>query len=137
MEQIPSLLLAPEANPGELISAGDYGWSLLKILVALVLVCGAAYVLLVAVRRFLPGTTPRGCMRIIDRCPLSSRQQLWVVEVTGRFFLIGATDTGLTRLAELDPEDIPPPGSTPAQSFADLLRRKTKTPDPPPEEPAP
>lgn len=137
MEHLPLLLLAPDPAPGELISAGGYGWSLLKILVALVLVCGAAYVLLAAVRRFLPGTTPRGCMRIIDRCPLSSRQQLWVVEVTGRFFLIGATDTRLTRLAELDPEDIPPPASAPAQSFANLLRRKTGAPELPPEEPEP
>ena len=121
MDHIPLLLLASDPAPGELISAGSYGWSLLQILVSLVLVCGAAYVLLRAVRRFLPGTTARGCMRVIDRCPLSSRQQLWIVEVTGRYFLIGASDSALTRLAELDPEEIPPPGP-PGRSFAELLR---------------
>ena len=123
MDQIPLLLLAQDPISGELLSAGSYGWSLLKILVALVLVCGAAYILLRAVRRFLPGTTARGCMQIIDRCSLSSSQQLWVVEVTGRFFLIGATDHSLTRLAELDPEAIPPPPpSGEGVSFKELLR---------------
>ncbi len=132
MEQILLLLLAPDPAPGELMSAGGYGWSLLKILVALVLVCGAAYVLLRAVRRFLPGTTPRGCMRVIDRCPLSGRQQLWLVEVTGRYFLVGATDTTLTRLAEIDPDDIPPePEPGEARRFLDLLRRGDHKPEEP------
>ncbi len=118
-------LLAPDVTTGAL-STG-YGWSLLKILVSLVIVCGAAYGLLLLVRRLMPGTTSRGCMRIIDRCPLSARQQLWLVEVTGRYFLVGATDTTLTRLAELDPADIPPEedGMKP-RSFAELLRGKEK-----------
>lgn len=121
------VLLAPDPVGGGL--ATGYGWSLLKILIALVVVCGAAYGLLVLVRRLLPGTTSRGCMRIIDRCPLSSRQQLWLVEVTGRYFLVGATDTTLTRLAELDPADIPPEeeGARPG-SFLELLKGKGHAP---------
>lgn len=116
---------APDTEPGSLVAAGSYGWALLKVLLSLVLVCGAAYVLLRLARRFLPGASTRGgCIRVIDRCPLSARQQLWVVEVTGRYYLIGSTDSSLTRLAELDPEDIPPPREEPSLDFRQLLRRR-------------
>jgi flagellar protein FliO/FliZ len=106
-----------------------YGWALLKVTLALALVCLLAYVALRLLRRLsgLGGGAGSGALRIIERCPLSPRQTLWLVEVAGRYFLLGATDQQVTRLAELEPGTIPPPPERP--SLRELLSRK-KDPDP-------
>jgi flagellar biosynthetic protein FliO len=105
-----------------------FGMALLKMVAALVLVCVLAYVGLRLARRHLPGAQPGGgLLRVVERCPLSARQSLWIVEVGERYLLIGASDGGLTRLAELDPEEVArriKQGGPPPRSFLDLLRGK-------------
>lgn len=103
-----ALLMAQGAT-----ATGAYGWALLKVSMALALICLLAYVLVRAaqgrfgVGRHLGGRGG-GELRILDRYPLSPRQALWVVEVGGRVFLIGAGEGGITRLAELDPRTMTP-----------------------------
>jgi len=41
-------------------------------------------------------------MRVIDRCSLSANRGLWIVEVSGRTFLLGEAEGGISNLAELD-----------------------------------
>lgn len=84
-----------------------FGWALLQMVVALVVVCVLAAVLLRWARRFLVGPRPHpGLVRVLDRAPLSPRQSVWVVEACGRYFVVGASDSGLSRLAELDRAEV-------------------------------
>jgi len=112
------------AGQGPALAPPGYGWAVAKLLVALLVACGASFVLLHFLRRMLlrgrAGLS--STIKVIERCPLSPRQSLWLVEVAGRFFLLGSTDAAVTRLAELDPGSLPPhPRATP--SFGEILRR--------------
>jgi flagellar biosynthetic protein FliO len=94
------------SEPPELTPTG-FGAALLKMVAALVLVCVLAYVALRLARRHLVARqTQRSTMRVVERCPLSARQSLWIVEVGGRYFLIGATEGAIAKLAELDEEQV-------------------------------
>lgn len=112
--------------------AGSYGWALLKVSLALGLICLLAYLIM----RMAQGKMARfpgrggGELRVLDRYPLSPRQVLWLVEVGGRVFLLGAGEGGIVRLAELDPQTMTAaegqgePGS--GVPFAELLERVRK-----------
>lgn len=103
-----------------------YGMALFKMLAALVVVCVLAYLLLRLAQRHLGGRAQGGLLRVVDRCPLTGRQSLWVVEVDGRFFLIGTTDGSITKLAELEGDQIPSDleRARSQRSFWDLLKGK-------------
>jgi flagellar biogenesis protein FliO len=66
-----------------------------------------------------------GPIRVLARCPLEPRRSLFIVEVAGRGFLIGAGDSAMTLLAEVDPAAVkaaaPPPGD--GARFAQVLAR--------------
>jgi flagellar biogenesis protein FliO len=129
-----SSALAPLAE-SELAPPG-YGWTLLKLLGALLFVCALAYVALRLVRRQLTGAQQGANLRVVERCPLSSRHSLWLVEAGGRFFLLGTNDApggGVTRLAELDEVAVRQARSEPGRSFWEVLQRRGAT-TPPKEE---
>ena len=94
-------LLAPAAQPA---LPGGYGWALVKMMLALVVVCVAAYVALRYGLKKLQGRAGRGvgAMRVVERCALASGRNLWIVEAQGRRFLIGESEGGISNLAELD-----------------------------------
>lgn len=106
-----------------------YGWALLKMVGALLLVCLLAYLALRLARRHLAGGAGfGGAVRVVERCPLSSRHSLWVVEVGGRCLLLGTSDapgSGVCKLAELDPGQLPPRPVEPprGRSFREILQR--------------
>ena len=119
-----SLLL--EAQSG-LPSAPGFGLALLKMVAALVLVCVLAYLVLRLVRRHLPAARGGGLLRVIERCPLSARHSLWIVAVGERYFLLGASDGGISRLVELEREAVERgsgaiAGKRAPRRFRDLLR---------------
>lgn len=102
-----------------------YGWALLKMLGALLLVCVLAYLVLRFARR--PAARGAGAVRVVERCPLSARHSLWVVEVGGRCLLLGTSDAPggpVCKLAELDGTQLPPREPAPrARSFWEILQR--------------
>ncbi len=123
-----------------------YGWALLRMLAALVVVCLAAYLLLrFGLKRLGAPRVAAQSMRAIDRLPLGSNQTLWIVEVSGQRLLVGAGDGGprllslLPSQAQIDspmsagladgvPDDTPPAVHEPAsarhgKSFSALLKR--------------
>lgn len=125
-------ILAPSIafEAGPLAPAG-YLWSLIRMLGALLLVCTLAYFLFRGLRRLAGRRPPVGAVRVLERCPLSPRHCLWVVEVGDRCFLLGGSEGpggSLVRLAELDRSSLAPArgagvGPTPGPSFREILRR--------------
>ena len=116
---------------GGATTAGAYGWALFKVAAALAVICVLAYLLVRAAQGKAGrlGGTGGGALRILDRTHLSPRQALWLVEVGGRVFLLGAGEGGVTRLAELDPETVAAAGGEPGeggQAFGEFLDRLRK-----------
>ncbi|MFN7928212.1 MAG: flagellar biosynthetic protein FliO [Blastocatellia bacterium] len=83
----------------------------LQMIVALGFVVGLAYLIL---RVLLPRTMQRmnvsrlkaadstmGMMRLVDTLALKERQQLHIVEITGRYFAIATTDSSATTITEI------------------------------------
>lgn len=118
------IVAAPLAGDGGLAPMG-YGWALLRLLLALGVVCLLAFVTLKLLQRRLRGGPTPGLLRVLDRLPLGPRQQLWLVEVGGRVFLLGASDGGIARLAELEAGSLPETGPS-SSSFAQTLARLTR-----------
>ncbi|MFH1132695.1 MAG: flagellar biosynthetic protein FliO [Pseudomonadota bacterium] len=114
-------LLVPTAD----VPTG-YGWALFRMLIVLVAVCLLAYVLLRFGLRKLGQPAPQGTnLRIVDRCTISTGRIVCIVEVAGRYFLLGATDGGISRLAELDPDSFSLTEEK-TKSFRDWLKRSSK-----------
>jgi len=118
------LFLGEEA----VVAPTGFGVALLKMVLALVLVCVLAFLLLRFLRRRLTPSTPGPLLRVVESCPLTSRQSVWIVEAAGRYFLVGATEGALQRLAELDPAEVEAhrqnsPEAGPVR-FLDILRGK-------------
>lgn len=90
---------------------------LLQTIVALALVCGLAYLLFRWVLPRLQGAAGRagGMIRVVDRLGLDARKSLIVVEVAGRWLLVGTSEAGVQLVSELD--------ATTAREAADELER--------------
>lgn len=71
---------------------------LLLALVALALLVWAAW--------RVWGRAPSRLMRVVARLPLEPRRALYLIEVAGEYFLVGAGEGGLSTLAELSPESV-------------------------------
>ena len=103
-----------------------------KMLLALLVVCAAAYVLLrYGLKRLAGG--PRGAaqtMRVVERCALAAGRNIWIVEAGGRFFLLGETEGGISNLAELDKDEtaelLKKAASERSPSFLDVLKRRPR-----------
>jgi flagellar protein FliO/FliZ len=74
-----------------------------------------------------------GMVRVVARCPLEPRRSVYVIEVTGRSFLVGVGDGPMALLAELDGDKVaaaaaPEPSAAAyglPEALARLLRRRS------------
>jgi len=66
-------------------------------------------------------------VRIVDRCPLEAKKTVFLLEVAGRYLLVGAADGSISRIAgeaDLDePEIRRLIGAPPAHSFSSLMKK--------------
>jgi flagellar protein FliO/FliZ len=107
--------------------------ALVQVAVVLVAIC---ILLWVVVRWILPrmarAAGARGIrlgggklIRVVDRCPLEPKRTLFLVEVAGRFVLLGSSEGSITRLGgeELDAAELRRLlGAPPSKPFASLLQ---------------
>lgn len=95
---------APVAGLGELGSA------FIQMVMMLGLVCLLAYLILgkalPRLMRVQPPTAPRRMLEVIDRLPLDQRRSIMVVKLGDRYFLVGATETGISLLSRLETDEI-------------------------------
>jgi flagellar protein FliO/FliZ len=92
-------------KPEQFQTGGSVLWMFVQTILALGFVCLLAYLLLsVVLPRLKVGSSNRTMIHVMDRTPLDQRRSLYVVEVTGRWLLIGASESGVQMISELDPE---------------------------------
>jgi flagellar protein FliO/FliZ len=108
----------PFGEPDALDGGGASG--ALRTLIRMALALGAVlllvYLLLHKGLGALSGRLAKGrLVRVVDRVGLEPKKALYVVEVAGRYFLIGTADHGVSCLAALDHADT-------KAAFEDLLR---------------
>lgn len=76
---------------------------LLQTIFALAAVCGLAYVIF---RVILPGLqvipNQNGMVRVVERVGLDAKRSLVVVEVAGKWIVLGVSDNGVNMVCELD-----------------------------------
>jgi flagellar protein FliO/FliZ len=128
---------APEETPVPGVEE-SFVDELIFVVIVLVAICLFFYVL---IRWLLPRMSRlaggRGLrigggkvIRVVDRCVLEPRRSLYVVEVAGRFWLLGATEGSITKLAG---EDLDEPelrrmlGVPPSKPFASLLKKEPQS----------
>ncbi len=106
----------------------------MQTIFALVVVCGLAYLIFrVILPRLAVSYGANNMVRVVDRIGLDARKSLYVIEVTGKWMLIAASENGVQLIAELDAvsakvaeEEIVkqrqlPPGTAFGKSFSDKL----------------
>lgn len=86
------------------------GWTfivmLLQTFLALAFVCGLAYVIFrVLLPKFTTNFGANNMMRVVDRIGLDTRKSLYIIEVTGRWFLVAASEGGVQMISELDAKE--------------------------------
>lgn len=103
-----------EAVPGEAGEAAvagpelgaDYGMMLIKMIIALGLVCLLAYaVLRWGVGRLAGGRAGGEHMQVLGRLALGPNRTIMVVQVGPRFLVLGNTETEISLLSELSAEN--------------------------------
>lgn len=86
----------------------SYGSLLLQTILALILVCVLAYVLLrYGLKWLIP--KPKGqiqAMRIIDRLPLEGRRAVYMVEIGEKVLILAATDSSINKVGELSSSEL-------------------------------
>ena len=98
-----------------------FGTYIIETLVTLVAVVALAILVLVSARRFGIGR-PLGPLELIGRLPLEGRRAVYLVRVADRVFVLGASEAGIEKLGELEPNSIQP--SLPYKGgFRDVLAR--------------
>lgn len=78
---------------------------LVQTVLALLFVCGVAYVIFrVILPRLATNYGGNSMIRIVDRAGLEARKSLYVIEVAGKWLLVSASEEGVQLVSELDPE---------------------------------
>ena len=81
----------------------SFVWMLFQTLLALAFVCGLAYLIFrVLLPRFTTNFGANNMMRVVDRIGLDTRKSLYIIEVTGRWFLVAGSESGVQMISELD-----------------------------------
>jgi flagellar biosynthetic protein FliO len=99
------LLQEGQLGPEQFQSGRGLIWTFVQTIFALGVVCLLAYLILrVVLPRLSITGAGRSMVRVVDRTPVDQRRSLLVIEVTGRWLLVGVSEAGLQLISELDPQ---------------------------------
>ena len=104
--------------------------------VSLLGVVALAWIILYAGRR-LGVPQLKGPMQLLGRLPLEHRRAICLVKVGERVLVIGTSEAGITKLAELNENELPDLTPVVRRGFADILQAtlRRKPPENPREDP--
>ncbi len=96
------------------------GSYLVETAVTLLAVVALALLILVGARRLGVGR-PVGPMQLLGRLPLDARRSVYLVQIGRRVLVLGVSEAGLTRLAQLPADQVPQGVEKPGPGFGDVL----------------
>lgn len=102
--------------------SGDLIWAAVRLLVALPLVLGMAYLVLKygLARRYVVTTGSRR-MRLVEQLPLGPKTVLSLVTLGGRYYLLAHQDNSVSLIKEL--EELPEPEESKTADILELTPR--------------
>lgn len=113
------------------------GRYVVETLVMLTGVAALAVLLLSVGRRFGIGR-PSGPLELVGRLPLDGRRAVYLVRVGETVYVVGASESGLSKLGELPKDGLAlPAGAPPDAAFRDVLDRVLGRTKPASDSPAP
>jgi flagellar biosynthetic protein FliO len=128
----PSVTDSTAAKPVEgLVGRGAATVSILKMLVALVVVIGCIYLAIYLMKRLMgprySGSRKARVLEILETAHIDPKKSLSLVRVADKSVLIGVTDNQISMLTELDSQITlslmkPVPGQEEEGGFAGILR---------------
>jgi flagellar biogenesis protein FliO len=89
-------------------SAVDFSWLFIKVVLAMVVVCLAAFAV---IKYLLPRASfvkraRESKIEIIERFGLEPKKNLYILKVATKVILVGTTETSMSRLLELSEGDL-------------------------------
>ena len=108
---------------------GSYAGYLVETFVTLVVVCGVAFAVLYGARRLGIGRK-EGPIELVGHLPLDARRGVYLVQIGAQVIVVGVSEGGMTKLAEMPASDLPPREPREPPSFAAIFRRKKLNPGP-------
>jgi flagellar biosynthetic protein FliO len=120
-------LFAQEEQVPEL--GGDIGPTLLQLAGALLLIIVIIYASVWLMKRYTTGKSPVGgeLIKIVERRHLTPKQSIYVIKVGEKHVLLGATESGINKLCDVE---LAPPApaklgevARPATKFGQFLRQ--------------
>lgn len=111
-----ALLLSPTVTWAAAEEVSTTG-SLLRMVLGLALVLGVMVGIAWLMKRMTPGLKQQSVVRIVGGVSVGSRERVVVVEVAGRWLVLGVAPGQVTSLADLEPgEEIPLAGPATSQA---------------------
>ena len=101
-----------------------YAAYLLETFVTLLAVIAIAFVVLYGARR-MGALRPRGPIQLVGQLTVEARRSIYLVKVGEKVLVVGASESGMSKLGELSADDLPANVAEPAASapFAGVLSR--------------
>jgi len=120
---LPAMAYAADSAPTPATSA-------FKMTLGLMVVLAVMAVLAWLVKRFSPGSRQQNSVaRVVGGVSVGTRERVVVVEVAGRWIVVGVAPGHVSALANLDPDEAllsQPASDTPAPPFAGWLKRASE-----------
>ncbi len=112
--------------------ASDLGPTLLQLAGALLLIIVIIYVSIWLMKKYSTGRMAGGgnLIAIVERRHLTPKQVLYLIKIGEKHLLIGASDSGLQKLSDIENLEIkkPQPSATsPVSKFSQALRQAKET----------
>ena len=101
----------------------SYAGYLIETFVTLAVVCGIAFAVLYGARRLGIGRA-QGPIELVGQLPLDPRRGVYLVKIGAQVIVVGVSEGGMTKLAEMPATDLPPVVPREAASFAAIFGRK-------------
>jgi flagellar protein FliO/FliZ len=122
------LMWQSELGPEQFQSGKSLLWMFVQTIVALGFVCLLAYVVLrVILPRLNITANSKSMVKVIDRTQLDQRRSLYVIEVTGRWLLIGSSEGGVQLISELDADKAEQEANAASDAAASTIAGRTFT----------
>lgn len=101
----------------------DVFWTVARVVVSLAVVLGLLWVLGQAARRRGVGGGAQAAVSVIGRQALSRSASVAVVRVGGQALVLGVTDSSVTLLGSVDPDEVVRPAPAPAHAAATTMQQ--------------